>query len=85
MSENRIIIITRLLWVYFPRISEFGLASEFRGGGGGVWTPTPHGTPSLPAEIFKGDFGSWTLQLVIICVKNQQLHQFFIQFIYYVW
>jgi hypothetical protein len=30
MSETRILI--RLLRIYFPRISEFGLASEFRGG-----------------------------------------------------
>jgi hypothetical protein len=37
MSETRILI--RLLRVYFPRISEFGSASEFRGGGG--WTPKP--------------------------------------------
>jgi hypothetical protein len=32
MSETRIVI--RLLRIYFPRISEFGSASEFRGGGG---------------------------------------------------
>jgi hypothetical protein len=33
MSETRILI--RLLQTYFPRFSEFGPASEFRGGGGG--------------------------------------------------
>jgi hypothetical protein len=32
MSETRTLI--RLLRIYFPRISEFGPASEFRGGGG---------------------------------------------------
>jgi hypothetical protein len=31
MSETRILI--RLLRIYFPRISEFGPASEFRGRG----------------------------------------------------
>jgi hypothetical protein len=30
MSETRILI--RLLWIYFAQISEFGSASEFRGG-----------------------------------------------------
>jgi hypothetical protein len=35
MSKTRILI--RLLRIYFPRISEFGSASEFRGGGD--WTP----------------------------------------------
>jgi hypothetical protein len=38
MSETH--ILTRLLLIYFPRISEFGPASEFRGG-----TPPPPQTP----------------------------------------
>jgi hypothetical protein len=37
MSETGIII--RLLRIYFPQISEFGPASEFRGGG--VQPPKP--------------------------------------------
>jgi hypothetical protein len=40
MSENCILI--RLLRIYFPRISEFGPASKFRGGGGFE----PHNPPS---------------------------------------
>jgi hypothetical protein len=42
MSETRILI--RMLRIYFPRISEFGSASEFRGG---VEPPQPPllGTP----------------------------------------
>jgi hypothetical protein len=44
MSES--LILVRLFWIYFPRISEFVSASEFRGGGG-VCTPQtpPFGTP----------------------------------------
>jgi hypothetical protein len=56
MSETRIFI--RLLRIYFPRISKFGFASEF-GGGGGVETPPHFGTPlamfrfvSLPSLNF---------------------------------
>jgi hypothetical protein len=36
-------------------------------------------------EIFTGDFASWTVHFVNICVKNQQIHQLFIQFINNVW
>jgi hypothetical protein len=36
-------------------------------------------------EIFTGDFASWTAHFVNICVKNQQIHQLFIQFIIHVW
>jgi hypothetical protein len=39
MSETRILI--RLLRIYFPRISEFGSASEFRGRGGVEPPQTP--------------------------------------------
>jgi hypothetical protein len=35
----------------------------------------------LPDEIFTGDFASWTMHFVNICVKNQQMQQLFIQFI----
>jgi hypothetical protein len=40
---------------------------------------------TLPDEIFTGDFASWTVHFVNICVENQQIHQLFIQFINYVW
>jgi hypothetical protein len=36
-------------------------------------------------RYFTGDFASWTVHFVNICVKNQQMHQLFIQFINYVW
>jgi hypothetical protein len=36
-------------------------------------------------RFFTGDFASWTMYLVNICVKNQQIHQLFIQFINSVW
>jgi hypothetical protein len=36
-------------------------------------------------RFFTGDFASWTVNFVNICVKNQQLQQLFIQFINYVW
>jgi hypothetical protein len=35
--------------------------------------------------FFTGDFASWTVHFVNICVKTQQIHQLFIQFINYVW
>jgi hypothetical protein len=35
--------------------------------------------------FFAGDFASWTVHFVNICVKYQQMHQLFIQFINYVW
>jgi hypothetical protein len=37
------------------------------------------------ARIFTGEFASWTAHFFNICVKNQQMHQLFIQFINYVW
>jgi hypothetical protein len=65
MSETRILI--RLLRIYFPRISEFGSASEFRGGGGG-WapqTPPRYATDTSPAAHFK------TFQVFLIyCPKR---------------
>jgi hypothetical protein len=36
-------------------------------------------------RYFTADFASWTQHFVNICVKNQQIHQLFIQFINYVW
>jgi hypothetical protein len=36
-------------------------------------------------RFFTGDFVSWTVHFVNICVKNQQMQQLFIQFINYVW
>jgi hypothetical protein len=40
---------------------------------------------TLPDETFNGDFASWTVHFVNMCVKNQQMQQLFIQFINYVW
>jgi hypothetical protein len=36
-------------------------------------------------RFFTGDFASWTVYFVNICMKNQQMQQLFIQFINYVW
>jgi hypothetical protein len=36
-------------------------------------------------RFFTGDFASWTVHFVNICVKNQQIHQLFIQFMNFVW
>jgi hypothetical protein len=36
-------------------------------------------------RFFTGDFASWTVHFVNICVKNQQMQQLFIQFINQVW
>jgi hypothetical protein len=36
-------------------------------------------------RFFNGEFASWTVHFVNICMKNQQIHQLFIQFINYVW
>jgi hypothetical protein len=49
---------------------------------------TPELNPSAQlclTRLFTGDFASWTVHFVNICVKNQQIHQLFIQFIKYVW
>jgi hypothetical protein len=40
---------------------------------------------TLPDRYFTGNFASWTVHFVNIYVKNQQMHQLFIQFINYVW
>jgi hypothetical protein len=37
------------------------------------------------ARFFTGDFAFCILHFVNICLKTQQLHQLFIQFINYVW
>jgi hypothetical protein len=47
---------------------------------------TPELNPSAQrclTRFFTGDFASWTVHFVHICVKNQQIHQLFIQFIMY--
>jgi hypothetical protein len=56
------------------------------------YTEFNHLTPELnPSSqrclmrFFTGDFASWTVYFVYICVKTQQMHQLFIQFINYVW
>jgi hypothetical protein len=53
-----------------------------------VFNPlTPELNPSAQrclTRFFTGDFASWTVHFVNICVKNQQIHQLFIQFINYV-
>jgi hypothetical protein len=36
-------------------------------------------------RFYTGDFASWTVHFVNICVKNQLMQQLFIQFINYVW
>jgi hypothetical protein len=36
-------------------------------------------------RFFTGDFASWTVNFVNICMKNQQMQQLFIQFINDVW
>jgi hypothetical protein len=35
-------------------------------------------------DFFTGDFPSWTVHFIKLCVKHQQIHQLFIQFINYV-
>jgi hypothetical protein len=35
-------------------------------------------------RFFTGDFASWTVHFVNICMKNQQMQQLFFQFINYV-
>jgi hypothetical protein len=51
-------------------------------------TLTPELNPSAQrclTRFFTGDFASWTVHFVNICVKSQQIHQLFIQLIDYVW
>jgi hypothetical protein len=36
-------------------------------------------------RFFTGDFASWTVHFINICLKNQQMQQLFIQFINCVW
>jgi hypothetical protein len=36
-------------------------------------------------RYFTGDFASWTVHFVNICVKSQQIHKLYIQFINYLW
>jgi hypothetical protein len=49
---------------------------------------TPELNPSAQrclTKFFTGDFSSWTVNFVNICVKNQHMHQLFIWFINYAW
>jgi hypothetical protein len=49
---------------------------------------TPELNPSVQRRMtrfFTGDFPSLTVHFVNICVKNQQIHQLFIQFNNHVW
>jgi hypothetical protein len=49
---------------------------------------TPELNPSAQrclTKFFTRDFAYWTVHFVNICVKNQQMHQLFIQFINCVW
>jgi hypothetical protein len=49
---------------------------------------TPELNPSAQrclTRFFTGDFASLTVNFANICVKNQQIHQLFIQFINYIW
>jgi hypothetical protein len=39
---------------------------------------------TLPDKIFTGDFASWTVYFVDVCVKTGQMQRLFIQFINYV-
>jgi hypothetical protein len=48
---------------------------------------TPEWNPSAQrclTRLFTGDFASWTVHFVNTWLKNQQIHQLFIQFINYV-
>jgi hypothetical protein len=36
-------------------------------------------------DIFTGDFVSWTVHFINMCVKSQPIHQLFIQIINYIW
>jgi hypothetical protein len=49
---------------------------------------TPKLNPSAQRclkKIFTGDFVSFTVNFVNICVKNQQIHELFMQLINHVW
>jgi hypothetical protein len=49
---------------------------------------TPELNPSAQrclTKFFTGDFPSWAVNFVNLCVKNQQMQQSFFQFINYVW
>jgi hypothetical protein len=49
---------------------------------------TPELNPSAQrslARFFTGDFASWTVHFVNMCMKNQRMQQLFIQLINYMW
>jgi hypothetical protein len=51
-----------------------------------IFNPLPSGIKSLratlPDEIFTGDFASWTVHIVNICVQNQQMQHISIHPVY---
>jgi hypothetical protein len=70
------------------RQSDTGYFSKICGENSSVNPVTKELNPSAQrclTRYFTGDFASWTVQFVNICVKNQQIHQLFIQFVNYVW
>jgi hypothetical protein len=69
---------------WFVRLIRSTLWEKYRG----VNPLMPELNPSVQrclTRLFTGDFASWTVHFINICVKNQQIHQLFIQFINYVW
>jgi hypothetical protein len=52
------------------------------------WSLKPELNPSAQRCLMRfitGDFASWTVHFVNVCVKNQQMQRLFTQFINYVW
>jgi hypothetical protein len=66
MSETRILI--KLLRIYFPRISEFGPASEFRGEGGLNPHPLRYATVQRDPDFIQGEAQFDVLELTDLCV-----------------
>jgi hypothetical protein len=77
------------LYVYWLSLSTLCKADQKTSCGMQAVNPlTPELNPSAQrclTRFFTGDFASWTVHFVNICVKNQQMQQLFIQFIDYVW
>jgi hypothetical protein len=62
----------QVLWHFLPFVNP--------------WTPElSPSTQRCLTRFLTGDFASWTVNFVNICVKNQQIQQLFIQFINYAW
>jgi hypothetical protein len=69
-----------------------GGGEEYKYGGSHKTWNINHLTPKLNpsaqrclTRFFTGDFAPSAVNFVNTCVKNQQIHQLFIQFINYVW